>query len=163
MFTLSVVTFLVKESPKKELEVCLGLKKKGYYSEGKYNGLGGKIEPGEKPEEAAIREVLEESSLKIETPFLNKKGLLKYFEPDRNWIVHVFTCNQWQGKIKESNEMKPFWFKLSQLPFSKMWENDALWIEEVLTTDHKIKGTIWHDENNKIVKHELRTVDKFSS
>ena len=162
MFTLSVVTFLTKKDSSGNVEVCLGLKKKGY-SKGRYNGFGGKIEPGESPEKAAIRELYEESNLRTEKSFLNKKGLFKYFEPDGNWIVNVFTCKQWQGELKESDEMKPFWFKLSELPFNHMWENDALWIEKVLKTSHKMEGTIWHDENDKIVKHKLKTVGTLSS
>jgi len=36
-------------------------KKENDMHEGKWNGLGGKVEPGESPEECVIREVLEES------------------------------------------------------------------------------------------------------
>jgi len=36
--------------------------------QGKWNGLGGKFENGETPEECAIREVLEESGLSIQNP-----------------------------------------------------------------------------------------------
>ena len=38
--------------------------------EGKWNGLGGKFEPGETPEECVIREVIEESGLFIQNPKL---------------------------------------------------------------------------------------------
>ena len=40
-------------------------KKQNDYHEGKWNGLGGKFEAGESPEECAIREIEEESGLKV--------------------------------------------------------------------------------------------------
>jgi 8-oxo-dGTP diphosphatase len=43
---------------------------------GKWNGLGGKFEPGETPEECVRREVLEESGLTIQNPRLH--GLLMF-------------------------------------------------------------------------------------
>ena len=43
-------------------------KKANDIHEGKWNGLGGKFEVGETPEECVIREVLEESGLSIQNP-----------------------------------------------------------------------------------------------
>ncbi len=160
VFTHSVVIFLIRKNSQGVTEVCLGLKKRGY-SEGKYNGFGGKIETGENPQEAAVRELKEESEVKVGVGLLNKKGIIKYFEPGENWLVHIFVCDKWAGKIRESDEMRPFWFDVSNLPLDKMWENDALWIKDILTTEQKIEGTIWHDKNDKVVKKELKLVDKF--
>ena len=44
---------------KKENKILLAMKKKGF-GEGKYNGVGGKLEENETPEEAMIRETQEE-------------------------------------------------------------------------------------------------------
>ena len=45
------------------------IKKQHDMHAGKWNGLGGKLEPGETPEECAVREVHEESGLRIWRPF----------------------------------------------------------------------------------------------
>jgi 8-oxo-dGTP pyrophosphatase MutT (NUDIX family) len=56
-----VIVFARK--PTSDLEVLLVLKDKPEWQKGKLNLLGGKIEPGEIPEEAAKRELMEESGL----------------------------------------------------------------------------------------------------
>lgn len=50
------------------------VKKENDMHEGKWNGLGGKIEFGETPEENAIREIKEESGLIVRNPVL--KGII---------------------------------------------------------------------------------------
>lgn len=51
-------------------QVLLILKDKPDFQKGKYNLVGGKVEPGEKPEDAAIRELMEEAGLEGEDPQL---------------------------------------------------------------------------------------------
>ncbi|MBE0538573.1 MAG: NUDIX domain-containing protein, partial [Ignavibacterium sp.] len=50
------------------------VKKENDYHEGKWNGLGGKFEQGESPEECAIREIEEESGLKVKS--VKMKGFI---------------------------------------------------------------------------------------
>jgi 8-oxo-dGTP diphosphatase len=50
------------------------VKKANDIHQGKWNGLGGKLEPGESPEACVIREVREESGLEIRRP--KYRGLL---------------------------------------------------------------------------------------
>jgi 8-oxo-dGTP pyrophosphatase MutT (NUDIX family) len=145
----SVLIYLIKGT-----KVCLGMKKIRY-SQGKWNGFGGKIEPGESKEQAAVREVFEEAGVKIDPGDLKNKASFFYYEPPENWSVEVFTGDKWTGEISESEEMRPEWFEMNKLPFSQMWENDKLWIERVLTGTGQLKGTFWHDENGKVIKYEL--------
>ena len=51
-------------------------KKENDYHEGKWNGLGGKFEPGETPEECAIREIKEEAGLVVKN--LQMNGFIVY-------------------------------------------------------------------------------------
>src|SRR5215472_3354734 len=55
---------LVRRQTTRGPEVLLGLKKTGFGA-GKWVGLGGHVEPGEKPVAAAVREVEEESGLLV--------------------------------------------------------------------------------------------------
>jgi len=55
MNTLETTLCLLKN----DNQILLAMKKRGF-GEGKYNGVGGKIDKGETPEQAMIREVQEE-------------------------------------------------------------------------------------------------------
>jgi 8-oxo-dGTP diphosphatase len=60
---------------------------------GKWNGLGGKFEAGETPEERVQREVLEESRLVIQHPRLH--GLLVFTNFKGNdWYVFFICSNR---------------------------------------------------------------------
>ena len=71
----------------KDDKVLLIKKAKGFGA-GKWNAPGGKIEPNEKPLEAAKREVLEETGLVVRP---KKYGIIEFFCGDKlEWLVHVF-------------------------------------------------------------------------
>ena len=84
-------------------------KKENDMHEGKWVGLGGKFEPGESPEECVIREVFEESGLRIRNPKL--RGILTYpkdFIPE-DWYVFLFTAADFTGTLKPSDEGELAW------------------------------------------------------
>ena len=61
------------------------IKKANDMHQGKWNGLGGKLDPGETPEECAVREIYEESGLIAHNPRL--KGILTFpaFDDFEDW------------------------------------------------------------------------------
>jgi len=66
----------------------------------KWNLPGGVLKYGETPWEGVIREVLEETGLKVEVTRLT--GV--YSKPDKNEIVFAFLCNVIGGKIRTNEE-----------------------------------------------------------
>src|SRR5574339_1276266 len=83
--------------------------------EGKWNGLGGKFEAGETPEECVIREVLEESGLFIQDP--KYCGLLMFPEFKGNdWYVFVFTATKFSGELIDSPEGRLMWIPDENIP-----------------------------------------------
>ena len=75
----------------REDNLLLQRKSAGFFGEGKWNGVGGKLKPGESPNEGVKREVLEETGLLISQ--LKLHGVLKFYfgKVERpNWIVYVF-------------------------------------------------------------------------
>lgn len=107
-------------------------KKANDIHEGKWNGLGGKFEPGETPEECVVREVYEESGLAIQNPKLC--GLLMFPQFKGNdWYVFVFTASEFTGELIDSPEGRLEWIPDDKLPGLNLWESDHLffpWIRE---------------------------------
>uniref|UniRef100_T1J6Y5 Oxidized purine nucleoside triphosphate hydrolase n=1 Tax=Strigamia maritima TaxID=126957 RepID=T1J6Y5_STRMM len=106
--------------------ILLGWKKRGFGS-GRWNGFGGKVQPGESIETAAKRELEEECSLKTDS--LKRVGIIDFeFEKDPDVMqVHIFTTTQFEGEPTETEEMKPQWFDIDQIPFDQMWPDDVYW------------------------------------
>ena len=127
----------------KEDQILLGLKKEGPGS-GKYNGYGGKVEPGETIEQAALRELKEESELESTPEDLNKVGEIDFYfphKPEWNQTVHTFIVKSFKGEPKETKEMGVGWFNLNEVPYGKMWDGDKHWMPLILS-GKKVKATI---------------------
>jgi 8-oxo-dGTP diphosphatase len=107
-------------------------KKPNDIHEGKWNGLGGKFEGGETPEECVIREILEESGLSIQDPKLC--GLLMFPKFKGNdWYVFVFTANNFSGELIDSPEGRLEWIPDEKILSLNLWESDQIfmpWIRE---------------------------------
>lgn len=96
--------------------------------QGKWNGLGGKLEPGETPEECVIREVREESGLIIHNPTL--KGILTFplFANNEDWYAFVFTATQFNGELINSREGDLAWIDDDKLLSLPLWEGDLIFL-----------------------------------
>jgi len=120
----------------REGEILLARKKRGF-GVGKWNGAGGKPEPGEPIERTAIRETEEE--LGVTPRDLCRVATLDFFFPQTpeyvGWDqqVCVFLGDAWDGDPTESEEMAPRWFPLDALPLAEMWPDDIHWLPLVLT------------------------------
>jgi 8-oxo-dGTP diphosphatase len=95
---------------------------------GKWNGLGGKLESGETPEECAIREIREESGLAITDPLL--KGVLTFpaFAKDEDWYAFVFLVTHFSGELIESPEGQLAWIENDDLLSLNLWEGDRIFL-----------------------------------
>ncbi|CAK5272132.1 unnamed protein product, partial [Mycena citricolor] len=119
----------------REENVLLGYKKRGL-GVNKYNGFGGKVEPGETVAGAAVRELQEEAG--IAAPLV-RVGTLIFVVPDQKWMqIDVFRADEYSGDITESEEMRPQWFSQSNLPFDDMWAADRYWFPLLVSGQHFI-------------------------
>ncbi|OGU54382.1 MAG: DNA mismatch repair protein MutT [Ignavibacteria bacterium RBG_13_36_8] len=103
-------------------------KKENDFHEGKWNGLGGKFESGETPEECAIREVREESGLIVKDPVM--KGFITFplFDGKNDWYIFIFKFNGYEGKLIDSPEGKLDWIPNEKLTELNLWEGDQHFI-----------------------------------
>ena len=107
-------------------------KKPQDFHEGKWNGLGGKFELGETPEECVVREVREESGLSIHTPVLH--GILTFpaFDEVDDWYVFVYTADRFSGQLTDSPEGELAWIANEELMDLNLWAGDRIflpWLE----------------------------------
>jgi len=119
-------------------EVLLGLKKTGFGA-GRWVGLGGHIEDGEKPSAAAAREVEEESSLIVSPDALQHMAIIEFRFPARpawDQTADVYLTDSYQGEPAESDEVAPRWFRQDDLPLDGMWDDARYWLPRVLAGQH---------------------------
>lgn len=103
-------------------------KKENDYHEGKWNGLGGKFEQGETPEECAVRELKEETGLDTVNPRL--KGIITFpmFDTKEDWYVFLFVIKEFTGELIDSPEGELAWIENDKLPALNLWEGDKIFI-----------------------------------
>ncbi|KAB0352304.1 hypothetical protein FD754_017161 [Muntiacus muntjak] len=137
--------------------VLLGMKKRGFGA-GRWNGFGGKVQEGETIEDGAKRELQEESGLTVDR--LHKVGQITFeFTGDPELMdVHVFCTDSVQGTPVESDEMRPQWFRLDQIPFRDMWPDDSYWFP-LLLQRKKFCGYFRFQGQDTILDYTLREVD----
>lgn len=130
------VCYILDETTEDGYRVLLGEKKKGL-GLGKLVGPGGKLEPGETPAQAAVREVFEESGLRVLEDDLVLLGRIRYEFPTREaWsqVSWVFATRSWQGDIIESDELLLGWHRVDSIPFDRMWDDAKYWLPGVLAS-----------------------------
>ena len=147
---------------RRDNEVLLAMKKRGF-GEGRWNGVGGKVEEGESIEQAMIRETEEEIGV---TPTVFEKvadiRFDEYFKGEPTLMhVHIFIATKWTGEPTESEEMAPKWFNLSEIPYDVMWSDDPYWLPEVLK-GNKISADFKLDAADVIIDHTIKTVVGFN-
>lgn len=151
--------------------VLLGMKKRGFGA-GRWNGFGGKVHDGETIEEAARREVVEETGLEIgpEDCCLEKRGILEFEFADDPAApvleVHVFRVEDFTGEPRETEEMRPQWFLVDEIPFGQMWSDDLYWLPLFLK-GRRFRGRFLFDKPStadyasRIIEKEISEVDDF--
>ena len=140
-------------------EVILGLKKQRF-GEGNINGIGGKVDAGETPRRAAIRETYEEIGVKVTK--LEKVATITFDEllyrgRRGQCIMHCYIASEWQGEPVETAEMKPQRFLVDEIPYEKMFGDDKYWVPLVLA-GKKVRGRFLFNDDFEVVEHEVEVL-----
>lgn len=145
---------LIHQHPK----ILLGMKKRGFGA-GRWNGFGGKVMSGEAIETAAQRELREETG--IDARNLVKVGIIDFeFEGNPETLqVHIFKLTNFSGEPQESEEMKPQWFHVDDIPYRDMWSDDQFWIPLFLE-GKKFKGRVLFDQSDRVVEHTFTEISQ---
>ncbi|MGH6678840.1 MAG: (deoxy)nucleoside triphosphate pyrophosphohydrolase, partial [Bradyrhizobium sp.] len=60
---------------------------------------GGKLDEGERPETALIRELDEELGIKVEEPCLAPLTFASHAYPDFHLLMPLYVCRRWEGQV----------------------------------------------------------------
>lgn len=141
-------------------EVLLAMKKRGFGA-GRWNGVGGKLDPGETIEQALVRECQEEIGV---TPtsyhkIVEHDFILNSNQPDEwHMYCHTYLCDEWEGKPVETEEMAPKWFKVSDIPYDDMWQDDNYWMPQAF--DGKLlRTTFTFDADDNLLTQQVTEVE----
>jgi len=136
--------------------VLLQQKAAGRFGAGRWNAPGGKRAPGESPTECAVREVLEETGLKVHDCTPHGAFTEHFGDGEKpSWVVHAFASDEFGGELRPNAEGILQWFPEQELPYPEMWASDHLWLPHVLGGG-EVEATFWFDATGeRLLKHDL--------
>lgn len=94
---------------------------------GKWIGVGGGFEEGESPEDCLLREVYEETGMRLLT--WRFRGIVTFVSDE--WgteYMHLFTSENYAGELRECAEGVLVWKKRSEILSLPLWEGDKIFL-----------------------------------
>lgn len=120
---------------------------------GKINAPGGRIEPGETPLHAAVRETEEETGITPLNP-VQRAEVSFIFTNGYSLKGEIFFADDYKGiMLKETREAVPFWCPADDIPYADMWEDDIFWLPLALSGKY-VRGFFIFDDD-KMVSHRI--------
>jgi len=144
------LTYFIKDN-----QILMPLKKTKI-GKGKHNGVGGKLKKDEAHEGCMIRECIEEVGLEpIDYKYMGKITCDQIMDKERGYaVIHIYLSNEWTGELKESKEMKPYWFDIDNIPWDKTMGNDEYWLPLVLN-DLEIDASFKLDDDYQALNYHI--------
>ena len=93
----------------------------------KWVGIGGKFEPGESPEDCAVREVREETGLTMRS--WSYRGIVTFVSDE--WgteYMHLFHSTDFSGELRDCDEGELEWVDKERLLTLPIWEGDRIFL-----------------------------------
>jgi len=141
-------------------KILLLLKSKELFGGGKWNAPGGKLAKGESPEMGAVREVFEETGLRVRG--LRFHGVLNFYlgrSRRLDQTVFVFSSKEAKGKIRVGVEGRLRWFSRHELPYDLMWEDDRVWLPFLLGGRSFVGSFYFSDGYGRLKDHVLEEAE----
>lgn len=121
-------------------------------NEGKWMGVGGHIEKGETPDEALIREVFEETGLKV-VSFI-QKGIGIFINDDYQEKMYLYTATCDKEEVIECNEGVLKYFTEEEIYKLNMWEGDKYFLPYIFG-EHPYFEMVLYYKNDQFIKAEI--------
>lgn len=124
-------------------------------NEGKWIGIGGKLEPGETPDQCVVREVKEETGLDLVR--FQSRGVV-YFHSDvwEDETMYLYTADQFTGELAaDCNEGELQWIPISSVLDLPSWEGDRIFLKKMLSSPDPINLSLYYEG-----EHLIRTASR---
>jgi 8-oxo-dGTP diphosphatase len=76
---------------------------------------GGKVEPGERPEQTLIRELDEELGITVLEACLSPLTFASHSYPDFHLLMPLYVCRKWEGSVTAREGQKVAWVRPNRL------------------------------------------------
>lgn len=130
-------------------------KKENDFHEGKYIGIGGRLEPGETPIECNLRELEEETGYTLKPEEVEFRGYIYFDEihrdkinedlPAFNWLVFLYYVKVAEKLDFENPEGNLLWVPINEIPYEKMWAGDKIFTPKLLETQEIIEAKFLYE------------------
>lgn len=102
-------------------------KKENDVNHDKWIGVGGKFEPDEMPEECLLREVLEETGLRLLK--YRYRGILTFLADGwESEYIHLYTATEFEGEMTDCREGVLEWVLKEEIESLPIWEGDKIFL-----------------------------------
>lgn len=130
-------------------------KKQKDINQGKWLGVGGKLEEGESPEECIVREVKEETGLTLQEYRL--RGILTYQSNlCETEYIYVFTSQNFQGELIECDEGDLEWIDKTKVLDLNTWEGDRIFVNKLLKQEKDFFSIKFEYQGDKLMNFTLQ-------
>ena len=120
-------TLCYVENSRGEYLMLHRVKKKEDANRDKWIGIGGKMEPGESPEECLVREAREETGLTL-TDY-RCRGLVTFVSDQwETEYMHLYTATGYTGTLRDCDEGVLAWIAKDELAALPQWEGDKIFL-----------------------------------
>lgn len=102
------------------------VKKKNDVNHDKWIGIGGKLEPGETPQECMLREFAEETGLTLTR--WAYRGVVTFISEDWMEEMHLFSATAAEGTLCACDEGELEWVETDALTRLPIWEGDRVFL-----------------------------------
>ena len=115
--------------------VLIAKRPEGKQLAGLWEFPGGKVEPGERPEAALIRELREELGIEVTESCLAPFVFASHAYPDFHLLMPLYLCRRWSGVVVAHEHSALAWVKPAKLSDYEMPPADAplvAWLRDLL-------------------------------
>jgi 8-oxo-dGTP diphosphatase len=95
--------------------VLIAQRPQGKSMAGLWEFPGGKVEPGERPEQSLIRELKEELGIIVKEKCLAPLTFASHLYPDFHLLMPLYVCRRWEGFVKALEGQRLKWVRPTEL------------------------------------------------